>query len=85
MNVPFIKLDERAKTPTYGTKYSAAADLYAVADSPITILPHTSVAIHTGLAMAIPEGYVGLIYARSGMACKKDLAPANCVGVLDAM
>ena len=78
------KLNERAKLPTYGTEFSAGADLYALLDEPVTIAPHATVLIHTGLAMEIPQGYVGLIYARSGLASKKGLAPANKVGVIDS-
>ncbi len=84
MNVKIKKLDERATVPTYGTQYSAGADLYAVADSDITIKPHETFLIHTGLSVEIPEGYAGLIYARSGLASKKGLAPANKVGVVDS-
>lgn len=78
------KLDDRAVLPTYGSEFAAGADLYAVADAPVTIQPGETVLIHTGLAMEIPVGYVGLIYARSGLASKKGLAPANKVGVIDA-
>ncbi len=78
------KLDERATIPTYGTIDSAAADLYAILDSEITIEPGEMVMIGTGLAMAIPRGYAGLIYARSSLGSKKGLAPANKVGVIDA-
>ena len=84
MNVNIKKLDENAKIPTYGTEYSAGADLYALADSPVTIEPSATVLMHTGIAMEIPEGYVGLVFARSGLATKKNLAPANKVGVIDA-
>ncbi len=77
------KLDERAVVPTYGTEFSAGADLYALAEGSVEIPPHTTVMIHTGLAMEIPEGYAGLIFARSGLASKKGLAPANKVGVVD--
>ena len=77
------KLDERAVLPTYGSAFSAGADLYAVADEEITILPGETKLIHTGIAMEIPEGYAGLIYARSGLASKRNLAPANKVGVID--
>ena len=80
----FKKLDERAITPNYGTEFSAGADLYAILDAPIIIAPGESVLIHTGIAAAIPEGYVGLVYARSGIACKRGLAPANKVGVIDS-
>ena len=78
------KLDERAVLPTYGSAFSAGADLYAVADEEIGILPNETKLIHTGLALEIPEGYAGLIYARSGLATKRGLAPANKVGVVDA-
>ena len=77
------KLDERAIMPTYGTEFSAGADLYALADSDITINPHATVMVRTGLSMEIPEGYAGLIFARSGIASKRGLAPANKVGVVD--
>lgn len=76
------KLDENATLPTYGSPYSAGADLYALKGAEIPA--HETVLIHTGLAMEIPEGYAGLIYARSGIASKRGLAPANKVGVVDA-
>ena len=82
--VKIKKLKENAILPTYGTPYSAGADLYACMDEPVTIAPGETVLIKTGLAMAIPEEYAGLIYARSGLATKKGLAPANKVGVVDA-
>lgn len=84
MQVKIKKLDEKAIVPTYGTEYSAGADLYAILDSDLTILPHETTLVHTGLAVEIPEGYAGLIYARSGLASKRSLAPANKVGVIDA-
>ena len=84
MTVRFKKLDPRATMPTYGTRYAAGADLYAVCDADVTIEPGQTVLMHTGIAMEIPEGYVGLVYARSGLACKRGLAPANKVGVIDA-
>ena len=82
--VEIKKLDERAIIPTYGTEYSAGADIYALLDEPITINPGETKMIHTGLAFAIPEGLVGLNFARSGMATKRGLAPANKVGVIDS-
>lgn len=82
--VRFKKLDPRAVVPTYGTPYAAGADLYAMADAPIEIAPGQTVLVHTGIALEIPEGYAGLIYARSGLASKRGLAPANKVGVIDA-
>lgn len=84
VKVWFKKLDERAKAPSYGTEFSAGADLYACMKEPVVISPGDTQYIHTGLAMEIPEGCVGLIYARSGLACKKGLAPANKVGVIDS-
>lgn len=80
----FKKLDEKAVAPQYGTEFSAGADLHACMDGAVVIEPHETQFIHTGLAMEIPEGCVGLIYARSGLACKKGLAPANKVGVIDS-
>ncbi|MGN0974313.1 MAG: dUTP diphosphatase [Bacilli bacterium] len=78
------KLDDKAKLPTYGSEFAAGADLYACMDEAIDIAPNTTEFIHTGLAFQIPEGYVGLVYARSGLGCKKGLAPANKVGVIDS-
>ena len=78
------KLDEKAVLPTYGSPYAAGADLYALVDGETVIMPHETKLIRTGLAMEIPEGYAGLIYARSGLASKRGLAPANKVGVVDA-
>ncbi len=78
------KLDEKAVIPKYGTEYSAGVDLYSASDSDIVIKAHETVLIKTGLAMEIPEGYGGFIFARSGLATKKGLAPANKVGVVDA-
>ena len=78
------KLNENATIPTYGSDFSAGADLYALADEPIVIAPHSTVLVHTGVAMEIPVGYVGLVFARSGLATKRALAPANKVGVIDS-
>ena len=78
------KLDERAVLPVYGSAYAAGADLYAVLPAPLAIAPGETKLIKTGLSMEIPEGYAGLIYARSGLAAKRGLAPANKVGVVDA-
>ena len=82
--VKIKKLDPDAVIPTYGSEFSAGADLYACEKAPVTIEPHKTVLVHTGLSFEIPEGYAGLIYARSGLASKKGLAPANKVGVIDA-
>ena len=78
------KLREGAVTPTYGSEFAAGADLYACEDTDVVIAPHETKLIHTGIAMEIPAGLVGLIYARSGLASKKGLAPANKVGVIDS-
>ena len=77
-------LDPRAKLPAYGSADAAGADLYVLTDGPVAIAPGETVLLHTGLAVAIPQGYVGLVYARSGLATKRGLAPANKVGVIDA-
>ena len=84
IEVKIQKLFPDAKIPTYGSLNAAGADLYVYADAPVVIKPHETVLIHTGLAMEIPEGYGGFIFARSGLAAKKGLAPANKVGVVDA-
>ena len=78
------KLTESAVIPTYGTEYSAGADLYADIKENVVIKAHETKLIKTGISLEIPEGYAGLIYARSGLASKKGLAPANKVGVIDA-
>ena len=83
-SVKIKKLDENAIIPTYGSQFAAGADLYACTGEAVTINPHETKLIHTGIAMEIPVGYAGFIYARSGLACKKGLAPANKVGVVDA-
>ena len=84
MKVRIKKLSENAVVPTYGTDFAAGADLYACLEKEVTIEPHTTYMVPTGLAMELPEGYAGLIYARSGLASKKGLAPANKVGVIDS-
>ena len=84
VDVKLIKLDEKAIIPTYGTEFSAGADLYALPAGEISIAPGETVMIHTGIALQIPDGYVGLVYARSGIATKRGLAPANKVGVIDS-
>ena len=78
------RLKPNAILPTYGSERAAGADLYACLDDQVTIAPGQTVFIPTGLAMEIPAGCAGLIYARSGIACKRDLAPANKVGVIDS-
>ena len=79
-----VRLKKNASLPTYGSAEAAGADLYACLEEDVTIQPGQSVFIPTGLAMEIPKGCAGLIYARSGMACKRGLAPANKVGVIDS-
>ena len=83
-NIRVKKLRENAILPTYGSADAAGADLYAYLDNEVTIEPGKTVFIPTGLAMEIPKGYAGFIYARSGAACKRGLAPANKVGVIDS-
>ena len=83
MDIYFKKLNDLAKVPTRGSKYSAGYDLYAATDSIVYIPPHSTVKIGTGLAMDIPHGYFGAIFARSGIATKRGLRPANCTGICD--
>lgn len=78
------KLRENAILPTYGSAEAAGADLYACLDADIMIAPGESVFVPTGLSMELPKGFAGFIYARSGLACKRGLAPANKVGVVDS-
>lgn len=84
MKIYFKKTDPMATIPTYGSDYAAGADLRAVLKEPVVIKPGESALIHTGIATAIPEGFVGLVYARSGIACQRGLAPSNKVGVIDS-
>lgn len=84
MKVNVKRLDSRAKLPAFSSSAAAGADLFAILDADLLIAPGETVLVHTGLAMEIPEGFVGLIYARSGLASKRGLAPANKVGVIDA-
>lgn len=83
MEINIKKLSEKAIIPTYGSEFAAGADLYACLDGDAEIAPYHTVVIPTGFAMELPAGYAGLIYARSGLATKKGLAPANKVGVVD--
>ena len=78
------KLREGASLPTYGSAGAAGADLYACLREPVTIAPDATAFIPTGIALEVPKGCAGLIYARSGLACKRGLAPANKVGVVDS-
>ena len=82
--VRFQKLDARAVCPHYGSTDAAGADLYAILDAPLTLGAGETILVHTGLAVEIPTGFVGLVCARSGLATKRGLAPANKVGVIDA-
>ncbi len=83
-NIPVKILRQGALLPTYGSAEAAGADLYACLEADVTIAPGQTAFIPTGFAMAVPRGCAGLIYARSGMACKRCLAPANKVGVIDS-
>ncbi len=84
MDIKYKKLNELAKVPTRGSEYAAGYDLYAATDEPMNILAHTTQLVKTGLAFELPDGYFGAIFARSGLASKKGLRPANCVGVVDS-
>ena len=77
------KLRPDARLPVYGTEFSAGADLCACLDAPVTLQPGETKLISIGIAMEIPAGYAGLVFARSGLASKRHLAPANKVGVID--
>ena len=83
MEIKIKKLNPNAKLPTRGSDRAAGYDLYACIDVPCDIVPHGTVKIGTGLAFELPEGTFGAIYARSGLATKKGLRPANCTGVCD--
>ena len=82
MNVNVRKLSENARLPVYGSPCAAGADLYAAEGAEIPA--GETVFLHTGIAVELPQGTVGLVYARSGLACRQDLAPANKVGVIDS-
>ena len=82
--IPIKKLHPNAVIPAYGTEFSAGADLYACMDTSIYIHPQETILIPTGIALEIPTGYVGLVYARSSLAVKRGIAPANKVGVIDS-
>ena len=79
------RLNKSAIVPTRGSDYSAGYDLYACLDAASVIIPaHTTLLVDTGWAMEISRGYFGAIFARSGIATKRGLRPANCVGVIDS-
>ena len=82
INVKLLR--DGAMLPTYGSSEAAGADLYACLEAPVTIEPGKTAFVPTGFAMEVPKGCAGLIYARSGLACKRGLAPANKVGVIDS-
>lgn len=84
MQVLFRKLREGASVPVRGSEYAAGYDLHACLEAPVEIAPGTNVKIGTGLSIAIPEGYFGAVFARSGLATKEGLRPANCVGICDS-
>lgn len=85
MEIKIKKLKENAIIPSRGSLFAAGYDLYACLDGEsVTIEPHKSAKIGTGIAAALPAGYFGAIFARSGLATKQNLRPANCVGVVDA-
>lgn len=83
-DIKVIKLLKQAKLPVYGSAEAAGADLHACIDEPITVGPGQTAWVPTGIALEVPKGCAGLIYARSGMAAKRGLAPANKVGVIDS-
>ena len=84
MTIQFKKINSKAITPTKGSEQAAGHDLYACIEYPVIVDPHKTVMIGTGLAIAVPAGYAGFIFARSGLATKRGIRPANCVGVCDA-
>lgn len=84
MRVKYKKLNENAKVPSYGTSGAAGADIYALLDKETVINPGETLLIHSGIALQIPDGYVGIVCARSGLSTKRGLAPANKVGIIDS-
>ena len=84
MIIQIKKLNNKAIIPTRGSKQAAGYDLYACSDNDVIIPPHGTVKVGTGISVAIPEGYFGAVYARSGLSAKQGLRPANCVGVVDS-
>ena len=83
-NINVKKLNDLAKLPTRGSEYAAGYDLYAATSYNIEIQPHTTVKIGTGLSFELPQGTFAAIFPRSGIATKRGLRPANCVGVVDS-
>ena len=84
MVIQLKKLKENALLPTRGSEHAAGYDLYACLEEDVLIAPGQTVKIGTGLAVAVPEGFFGAVFARSGLASKEGLRPANCVGVCDS-
>ena len=84
MRIQVKKLHPNAALPSAGSEHAAGYDLRACLDAPVTIPPHETVRVGTGLAIAVPEGWFGAVFARSGLATKQGLRPANCVGVCDS-
>ena len=84
MKINIKRLNPNAILPTRGSEQAAGYDLYACIDEPITIPPHSTVKVGTGLSIELPDNYFGAIFARSGLATKKGLRPSNCVGVCDS-
>lgn len=84
MEIKIKRLTATAKIPTRESSSAAGYDLYADIEEPVAVKPHETVKIHTGIAMEIPEGYFGGIAARSGLAAKEGLRPANCYGIVDS-
>ena len=84
VTIRFRRVSDLARIPTRGSEKAAGYDLYAALDKPVLIEPHKTVKIDTGLQFEIPDGYFAAIYARSGIAAKEGLRPANCTGVCDS-
>ena len=84
MKINFVRTNDLAKVPTHGSEYAAGYDLYAATSYDVTIEPHKTVQFDTGLRMELPTGTFGAIYARSGLATKQGLRPANCCGIVDS-
>lgn len=84
MKIKIKKLREGAVLPRRGSEYAAGYDLFACLSAPVVIAPHTVGMVGTGLSVAVPEGFFGAVFARSGLASKQGLRPANCVGVCDS-
>ena len=84
MEIKLKKLNDSAKIPERGSDYAAGYDLFANISEATEILPHETKLIGTGISVAVPTGYFGGIFARSGLSSKEGLRPANCVGVVDS-